>query len=151
MIGLLVLLAFGLFSFFRTLRRHGTLMCRQLDFSVNVFITDEKITRVIRKVMEFWQRRAGRTEKEKEKVIWILGTVLAVFIFLNMTCLFLVLTGYIWFYIQSSNQIKTLYLRFSGFDFDWNHNFTFAINFEVSCHQFSSLKSAEKIFFIHSI
>ena len=69
-------------------------MCRQLDFSVNVFITDDKITRVIRKVIEFWERKE-RTEKEKKLIIGILATVLAVFIFLNVTCLVLVLKGYI--------------------------------------------------------
>ena len=62
------------------------------------------------------------------------------------------------FYIQSSNQIGTLYLCFSGFDFDWNQNFTFTIRFwalmsffiiSEFTFQFSPLKSAEKIFFIH--
>ena len=38
----------------RTLRRHGTFMCRQFDLLVMVLITDEKITRVIRKVIEFF-------------------------------------------------------------------------------------------------
>jgi len=77
MIGLLVLMAHCLFSFTTTLKRHV-----------------EKITRIIRKVIEFWEREE-RTEKEKKIVISILATVLAVFIFLNMTCLVLVLTGYI--------------------------------------------------------
>ena len=54
MIPLLILLAFCLFSFSRTLRRHGTFMCRQFDILVMVLITDEKITRVIRKVIEFF-------------------------------------------------------------------------------------------------
>ena len=54
MIGLLILFAFCLFSFFRTLRRHGTFMCRQFDLLVMVLITDEKITRVIRKVIEIF-------------------------------------------------------------------------------------------------
>ena len=54
MICILVPLAFGLISFFRTLRLHGTFMFRKFDFLVKVFITDEKITRVIRKVIEFF-------------------------------------------------------------------------------------------------
>ena len=33
---------------------HGTFMCRQFDLLVMVLITDEKITRVIRKVIEFF-------------------------------------------------------------------------------------------------
>ena len=60
----------------------------------NIFISVEKITRIISKVIEFWEREE-RTGKEKKLVIEILATVLAVFIFLNMTCLVLVLTGYI--------------------------------------------------------
>ena len=69
-----------------------TLLFSQL--TSNIFIPGEKITRIIRKVIEFWERKE-RTEKEKKIEISILATVLAVFIFLNMTCLVLVLTGYI--------------------------------------------------------
>ena len=68
--------------------------CDISQLKTNIFIPGEKITRIIRKVIEFWGREE-RTEKEKKLVIGILATVLAVFIFLNMTCLVLVLTGYI--------------------------------------------------------
>ena len=64
------------------------------QLTTNIFLPGEKITRIIRKVIEFWEREE-RTGKEKKLVIEILATVLAVFIFLNMTCLVLVLTGYI--------------------------------------------------------
>ena len=61
----------------------------------NVFLLVEKIKRGIIKGLKFWQKRADRKEKEKKLVIGILATVLTVFIFLNITCLMLVLTGYI--------------------------------------------------------
>ena len=92
MIGLLILLAFCLFSFFRTLRRHGTFMCRQFDLLVKVFITDEKITRVIRKVIEFFAKRKERTDEEKETELKVLAAALAIFISLNMIILVRVLT-----------------------------------------------------------
>ena len=92
MICILVPLAFGLISFFRTLRLHGTLMCRQFDLLVKVFITDEKITRVIRKVIEFFAKRKERTDEEKETELKVLAAALAIFISLNMIILVRVLT-----------------------------------------------------------
>ena len=68
--------------------------CDISQLKIIIFIPGEKITRIIRKVIEFWEREE-RTKKEKKFVIGILATVLTVFIFLNMTCLALVLTGYI--------------------------------------------------------
>ena len=96
MISVLVILALCLFSFKRKLERHGThgRVLKKQNW-LKIFLLVEKITRGIRKVIDFWQRRSENTEKEKEIVIGILATVLAVFIFLNMTCLVLVLKGYI--------------------------------------------------------
>ena len=92
MIPLLILLAFCLFSFSRTLRRHGTFMCRQIYFSVNFFITDEKISRVIRKVIKFFAKREERTDEENETELKVLAAALAIFISLNMMILVQVLT-----------------------------------------------------------
>ena len=92
MICLLVPLVYGLISFFRTLRRHGTFMCRKFDLLVKVFITDEKITRVIRKVIEFFAKREERTDEEKETELKVLAAALAIFISLNMIILVRVLT-----------------------------------------------------------
>ena len=96
--GILILLALFLFSFTKKFNRHGTLgtfIFLKKKIGDNVFLLVEKIKRGIIKGLKFWQKRADRKEKEKKLVIGILATVLAVFIFLNMTCLVLVLTGYI--------------------------------------------------------
>ena len=96
--GILILLALFLFSFTKKLNRHGTLgtfIFLKKKIGDNVFLLVEKIKRGIIKGLKFWQKRADRKEKEKKLVIGILATVLTVFIFLNMTCLVLVLTGYI--------------------------------------------------------
>ena len=92
MIGLLILLAFCLFSFFRTLRLHGTFMCRRFDFLVNFFITDEKISRVIRKVIKFFAKREERTDEEKETELKVLAAALAIFISSDIIILVRVLT-----------------------------------------------------------
>ena len=63
------------------------------QLTTNFFIPGEKITRIIRKVIGFWERE-DRMEKEKKIVIGIFATVLAVFIFLNLTFIVLVLMGY---------------------------------------------------------
>ena len=71
---------------------HGTFMCRQFDLLVMVLITDEKITRVIRKVIEFFAKREERTDEEKETELKVLAAALAIFIFSNMIILVRVLT-----------------------------------------------------------
>ena len=96
--GILIILALCLFSFTKKLNRHGTLgtfIFLKKKIRDNVLILVEKIKRGIIKGLKFWQKRADRKEKEKKLVIGILATVLTVFIFLNITCLVLVLTGYI--------------------------------------------------------
>ena len=96
--GILILLALFLFSFTKKFNRHGTLgtfIFLKKKIGDNVFLLVEKIKRGIIKGLKFWQKRADRKEKEKKLVIGILATVLTVFIFLNITCLVLVLTGYI--------------------------------------------------------
>ena len=96
--GILIILALCLFSFTKKLNRHGTLgtfIFLKKKIGDNVFLLVEKIKRGIIKGLKFWQKRADRKEKEKKLVIGILATVLTVFIFLNITCLVLVLTGYI--------------------------------------------------------
>ena len=67
-------------------------MCRQIYFSVNFFITDEKISRVIRKVIKFFAKREERTDEEKETELKVLAAALAIFIFSNMIILVRVLT-----------------------------------------------------------
>ena len=71
---------------------HGAFMCRQFDLLVMVLITDEKITRVIRKVIEFFAKREERTDEEKETELKVLAAALAIFISLNMMILVQVLT-----------------------------------------------------------
>ena len=96
--GILIILALCLFSFTKKLNRHGTLgtfIFLKKKIGDNVLILVEKIKRGIIKGLKFWQKRAIRKETEKKLVIGILATVLTVFIFLNITCLVLVLTGYI--------------------------------------------------------